>query len=154
MRLHSWFKKFNASSSSRPCSGDLKKLLKSFETPLNIQSDRASSGAIVPQVVKSAAPQSSNPVTPAGQVQQTASREQVIEAVESINKTIQATAQGVEFSVDHDSKEVIVKVVDQETKQVLRQIPTAEILEIAKSLDKLNLIYLSQLIYPSQVVYS
>lgn len=63
------------------------------------------------------------------------SLEQVNEAVSQLNKSVQAKSQGLEFSVDSDSKRTVVKVVDQTTKEVLRQIPTPEALEIAKSLE-------------------
>jgi flagellar protein FlaG len=61
--------------------------------------------------------------------------EQVSEAVTKLNKSPQAQSQGLEFSIDNDSKRTIVKVVDQNTKEVLRQIPSPEALEIAKSLE-------------------
>jgi flagellar protein FlaG len=63
------------------------------------------------------------------------SLEQVNEAVSQLNKSVQAKSQGLEFSIDTDSKRTVVKVVDQTTKEVLRQIPTPEALEIAKSLE-------------------
>lgn len=63
---------------------------------------------------------------------------EVIKAVSDINKAIQATSQNVEFSVDTDTHEVVVRVIDQQTKQVLRQMPSVEAIEIAKSLDKLQ----------------
>lgn len=63
---------------------------------------------------------------------------EVKQAVSDINKTIQAMSQNLEFSVDTDTDEVIVKVIDQQTRQVLRQIPSVEAIEIAKSLDKLQ----------------
>jgi flagellar protein FlaG len=63
------------------------------------------------------------------------SLEQVKEAVSQLNKSSQAKSQGLEFSVDSDSKRTVVKVVDQSTKEVLRQIPTPEALEIAKALE-------------------
>ncbi|MTV40776.1 flagellar protein FlaG [Duganella radicis] len=63
------------------------------------------------------------------------SLEQVSEAVSQLNKSVQAKSQGLEFSIDSDSKRTVVKVVDQTTKEVLRQIPTPEALEIAKSLE-------------------
>jgi flagellar protein FlaG len=63
------------------------------------------------------------------------SLEQVNEAVSQLNKSSQAKSQGLEFSVDSDSKRTVVKVIDQTTKEVLRQIPTPEALEIAKSLE-------------------
>ena len=63
------------------------------------------------------------------------SLDQVNEAVSQLNKSAQAKSQGLEFSVDSDSKRTVVKVIDQSTKEVLRQIPTPEALEIAKALE-------------------
>jgi flagellar protein FlaG len=48
---------------------------------------------------------------------------------------VQDRAQGLEFSIDDDSHRTIVKVIDQHTKEVLRQIPTPEALQIAKAID-------------------
>jgi flagellar protein FlaG len=62
------------------------------------------------------------------------SLKEVEQAVAEINKTLQSKAQSLEFSIDDDSKRTIVKVIDQSTKEVLRQIPTPEALQIAKSL--------------------
>ena len=63
------------------------------------------------------------------------SLDQVNRAVSELNQSPQAKSQGLEFSVDSDSKRTVVKVVDQTTKEVLRQIPTPEALEIAKALE-------------------
>lgn len=63
-------------------------------------------------------------------------REQVNSAVKQLNETMSASSQDLEFSVDQDSKKTIVKLVDRNTHEVLRQMPTKEALEIAKSLDK------------------
>lgn len=82
-----------------------------------------------------ASTQTNNAVTQAARA---ASASEVRKAVSDINRTIQAISQNLEFSVDTDANEVVVKVIDQQTKQVLRQIPTVEALEIAKSLDKLQ----------------
>jgi flagellar protein FlaG len=62
--------------------------------------------------------------------------DQLSQAVEHLNKSLQTAGQGVEFSVDKDSERVIVKVVDRETKEVLRQMPTEEALAIAKAIDR------------------
>lgn len=67
-----------------------------------------------------------------------ASQAKLDEALKSINKTIQQLSPEIEFSVDPDSKRTIVKVVDQSTKEVLRQMPSAETLEIAKALDRVQ----------------
>lgn len=63
------------------------------------------------------------------------SLDQVNRAVSKLNQSPQAKSQGLEFSIDTDSKRTVVKVIDQSTKEVLRQIPTPEALEIAKAME-------------------
>jgi flagellar protein FlaG len=63
------------------------------------------------------------------------SLDEVNRAVSDLNKSPQAKSQGLEFSIDTDSKRTVVKVIDQTTKEVLRQIPTPEALEIAKAME-------------------
>lgn len=74
----------------------------------------------------------------------TPNTEQLTKAVKDINNTIQALSQNLEFTVDTDSERVVVKIVDQQTKEVLRQIPTEEALEISKSLDRLQGLLIKQ----------
>lgn len=81
------------------------------------------------------------PVDVAAAVQQPVSipsLAQVKQAVQNINKTMQALSQNLEFTIDEDSDRTIVKVIDQETKEVIRQMPSKETLEIAKALDKVQ----------------
>ncbi|MEK8090573.1 flagellar protein FlaG [Thermithiobacillus plumbiphilus] len=63
--------------------------------------------------------------------------EAVKEAVRGVNEALRMLSRSIEFSVDEDTGRQLVKVVDQETKQVLRQIPSEEMLAIAKGLDRL-----------------
>ncbi|MCX7294983.1 flagellar protein FlaG [Janthinobacterium sp.] len=63
------------------------------------------------------------------------SREQLDKAVSDLNQSSQMKTQGLEFSIDEDSQRTVVKVIDQETKEVLRQIPTKEALELSKTFD-------------------
>ena len=60
----------------------------------------------------------------------------VQQAIKDANKTIQTLAQSLQFSVDEDSGDMVIKVMDKETKEVIRQIPSKEMLEIAKRLDE------------------
>jgi flagellar protein FlaG len=66
--------------------------------------------------------------------------EQVGEAVKKINETIGSMNKnvGLEFSTDEDTKLRMVRVVDVASKEVLRQIPTEEVINIAKAIDKLQ----------------
>ncbi len=41
------------------------------------------------------------------------------------------------FNVDEETKEIVVKVVDPKTNEVIRQIPPEELLEIRKKLDEI-----------------
>lgn len=59
-------------------------------------------------------------------------------AVEKINQAVQSSASGLEFSVDEETGINLVKVVDTQTKEVIRQIPSEEAVHIAMVLDKLQ----------------
>ena len=63
---------------------------------------------------------------------------QVKQAVQDINKSLHAPAQGLQFSIDEDSGTTVIKLIDTETMLVLRQIPTVEVMEISKALGKLQ----------------
>lgn len=58
------------------------------------------------------------------------------EAVKKLNEFVTATNHALEFSVDEDSGRQLVKLIDTQTKEVIRQIPTEEALQIAKALDR------------------
>lgn len=60
------------------------------------------------------------------------------DAVKTTNRFMQALSQNLQFSVDKDTNTTVVKLVDTQTKDVIRQIPSEEMLSIAKALDKLQ----------------
>lgn len=70
--------------------------------------------------------------------------EKVKQAVQNINKSLQSMSRDLEFSVDSDSNRTIVKVVDSKTKEVIRQIPSQEALEISKALDTVRGLLIKQ----------
>lgn len=59
-------------------------------------------------------------------------------AVDSINKQLQPIVGNIQFSVDQDSGNTLIKIVDKQTQIVLLQIPSKQALEIAKQLGKLQ----------------
>lgn len=61
--------------------------------------------------------------------------EQLKGAVDSINQAMRQSNRGLEFSVDSETKRPIVKMVDMETGEVIRQIPSDETLAISRSID-------------------
>ncbi|GAB3372629.1 flagellar protein FlaG [Massilia agri] len=90
-----------------------------------------------PDSIATRAPAARQPEeTRAGQEAQQPSRKELDEAVKKINQSLPASSQSLEFSVDDESKQTVVKIIDLSTKEVVRQIPSVEALEIAKSLDK------------------
>lgn len=62
--------------------------------------------------------------------------DQVHQAVQKINVAMTSQSQGIAFSVDATSHRIVVNIVDQQTNQVIRQIPSKEALAIADSLDQ------------------
>lgn len=78
------------------------------------------------------------------QAREQPTREQVDDAVRKINEGMAATLQSLEFAIDDESKEIVVKIIDQGTREVVRQIPSVEALEIAKSIDKMRGLLISQ----------
>ena len=64
--------------------------------------------------------------------------DEVKASVVQINKTIQSLTRNLEFTVDEGTKMNVVKVVDTQTKDVIRQFPSHEVLVIAKALDRLQ----------------
>lgn len=73
-----------------------------------------------------------------------AARPKVAEALERIQKFVEPMASDLQFSVDESSGMRVVKVLDRATQEVIRQIPSAEVLEIAKALDRLQGLLLKQ----------
>lgn len=60
------------------------------------------------------------------------------QAVEKIQETVNNMAQNLRFSIDEDTGKTVVKVMDAQTQEVIRQIPTQEAISIARTLDKLQ----------------
>ena len=63
----------------------------------------------------------------------------VAEAVDSTNAYLQSQpSSSIQFSIDKDTGRTVVKMVDTETKEILRQIPSEEMLAISRSIEKMR----------------
>lgn len=62
----------------------------------------------------------------------------VIDAVRKANEFVRPLSDSIEFTLDQDSGRLIVKMVDLETQQVIRQFPSEEMLALIKAMDKLQ----------------
>lgn len=65
-------------------------------------------------------------------------KDQVRDAVRKIEDLVAPSAQDLRFSIDEDTGITVVRLIDTQTQTVLRQIPTQEVIEISKALDKLQ----------------
>lgn len=68
--------------------------------------------------------------------QQAQSREPVEEAVSSIREFAQSIQRNLNFALDDSSGQVVVKVTDGVSGEVIRQIPSEEALRLAESLEE------------------
>lgn len=64
-------------------------------------------------------------------------QEQIRQAIEKIQAAAQM-AQSLHFSVDKDTGRAIVRVMDSTTQEVIRQIPTQEVITISHALDRMT----------------
>ncbi|MDF0604208.1 flagellar protein FlaG [Neisseriaceae bacterium TC5R-5] len=62
--------------------------------------------------------------------------EQLQESLKQLNNTASLVNDQLEFSVDKDTNQQVVKVVDKETQKVIRQIPSEDAIQIAKAIDQ------------------
>ena len=62
----------------------------------------------------------------------------VVAAASKANQAIAAMKSNLQFTVDDNTGINVVKVVDTETKQTIRQIPSEEMITIAQRLDELK----------------
>lgn len=67
-----------------------------------------------------------------------ASRQQLYEAVKVVNDFVKSLNNSLQFSIDDETGETVVKVIDADTKQVIKQFPSEEMLAIAKALDNIK----------------
>lgn len=78
------------------------------------------------------APQQNLPVT---QQEVVPNQVELDSAVDRLNEYMKDSRRDLYFSVDEESGRVIVKVIDFETREVIRQIPSEEIMALAHGLE-------------------
>ena len=78
------------------------------------------------------------------QAQRVPSAGELQKALEEVEKAVAPMAQSLQFSLDKDSGRTVVKVMDTDTNEVIRQIPSEEVLAISKAVDKLKGLLIKQ----------
>jgi len=62
-------------------------------------------------------------------------KEQVEQAAARIKEVLRGTSSRLEFDIDPDLDKVVVKILNGESGEIIRQIPAQELLDLAKYLD-------------------
>jgi|GEM_PF-1164019 len=65
-------------------------------------------------------------------------RSRIQSKIDDINRQLQLRAVSVQFQLDPGYKDVILKVVDQQDGKVVLQIPSEEVVRIAKVMDQMK----------------
>lgn len=69
---------------------------------------------------------------------------EVLEVVQKANAALTSNQSNLKFLVDTDNGKPIVQIVDRETQEVLKQIPSVEMLKIAKAIEKMQGVLMSR----------
>lgn len=69
---------------------------------------------------------------------------EVLEVVQQANKALSSNQSNLKFMMDSENGKPIVQIIDQETQEVLRQIPSVEMLKIAKAIEKMQGVLMSR----------
>ena len=64
--------------------------------------------------------------------------EELRESVKAVNDFVSTMSDSLQFRIDEDTGKTIVKVVDLSSHEVIKQIPSEEMVAIAKALDQLK----------------
>ena len=66
------------------------------------------------------------------------------ESVSKLNNFMSVVSIGLKFSIDSDTKQTVVKVMNKDTGEVIRQIPSEEALKLSKAMDTLQGLIIQQ----------
>ena len=61
-------------------------------------------------------------------------KNRLTEFEKKLQSTLALTNQSLHISVDEDTKKMVIKIIDNETNEVVRQLPTEEMLRISRSI--------------------
>lgn len=63
--------------------------------------------------------------------------EVIVKAIEKANKAINGVGKRFEYSVHEKTKEIMIKVINQETNEVIREIPPEKLLDLVTRLQEI-----------------
>lgn len=84
------------------------------------------------------------PVEKKKDYEMTVSDKAIISAIESANKKLVGSDKEFEFSIHDKTKAIMVKVINKETKEVVREIPPEKILDMISKLMELSGVFVDE----------
>ena len=63
-------------------------------------------------------------------------REKVEQAAARVKEVLRGTTSRLEIEIDHDLDKVVIKILNGESGEIIRQIPSQELLDLAKHLEE------------------
>lgn len=115
------------------------------ELPQQLSKDGDSAATIKPETLKavSGVKEAQEKEQAKGKTDQQAfSQSDLADAIKKLNETVKLYKGDLQFTVDDDTQMQIVKVVDKSSKEVIRQIPSPEVIRIAKAIEDFRSILL------------
>jgi flagellar protein FlaG len=70
------------------------------------------------------------------------SASELADAIKKLNETVKLYKGDLQFTVDEDTQLQVVKVVDRGSKELIRQIPSPEVVRIAKAIDEFSSLFI------------
>lgn len=64
--------------------------------------------------------------------------QQLLDAISQLEKIIQPVVRDISFSIHDKTGDVVVRIIDRESQEVIRQIPSEEMLKLAERLESLG----------------
>jgi len=106
-------------------------------TPLNPPAQQATVQPIAPSIAV-IPPVEVVPAAEAKDARLQPDDQELEQALRGLNEKLRAWSTNLRFEVDDDTSKVVVQVVDSATGEVVRQIPSEEVLNMSKALGKLQ----------------
>ena len=83
-------------------------------------------------------PPTPTPTPPLKQKPAELSRDSLKALAEQVSKQAEINGRSLSFTIDDDIGRTVVKVIDRETEEVIRQIPSEELIRVARAVNALN----------------
>ena len=116
-----------------------------LQSPANSVSASPGPALSVKSDAQAVATVAATPIKPSGVVEASQpSREVVAKAAEQLQNFVQSMGRNLSFSVDEVSGYNVVRVVNPDTGELIRQLPSEELLKISRDFQRLNNVLVSQ----------